>query len=165
MAYRAAAALDEIMRGNSVPEFAAVPPKGLVTRISTDICAVSNRHVAQALSYIAEHYPEPMLTVADVAEAVGTSRRHLERSFRTETGCTVHEHIVKRRMQEASRLLRTHPRAKVAAIAELVGLDGAGSFFRSFRRFFGESPKVHRQGAARAPDPALDRDESARETA
>jgi LacI family transcriptional regulator len=147
MAYRAAATLDAIMRGDSAPDLMRVRPKGVIPRISTDICAVSNPHVAQALNYIAEHYPEPVLCVADVAEAVGVSRRHLERSFRTETGCTIDEHIVKRRMQEASRLLRTHPRAKIAAIAELVGLDGAGNFFRTFRRFFGESPKVHREGA------------------
>ena len=68
-------------------------------------------------------------------------------------------------MQEASRLLRTHPRAKIAAIAELVGLDGAGNFFRTFRRFFGESPKTHRQGAARPDEVALTDDESARESA
>jgi LacI family transcriptional regulator len=147
MAYRAAATLDAIMRGDPAPDLMRVRPKGVITRISTDISAVSNPHVAQALNYIAEHYPEPVLCVADVAEAVGVSRRHLERSFRTETGCTIYEHIVKRRMQEASRLLRTHPRAKIAAIAELVGLDGAGNFFRTFRRFFGESPKVHREGA------------------
>jgi LacI family transcriptional regulator len=151
MAFRAAAALDELMCGNTVPDIVVVPPGRVITRLSTDACAVGNSHVARALSFIAEHYPEPALSVADVATAVGMSRRHLERSFRTETGCTVHEHIIKRRMQEASRLLRAHPRAKVAAVAELVGLDGTGTFFRTFRRFFGESPKVHRLGPTRAP--------------
>ncbi|HEX2860459.1 MAG TPA: DNA-binding transcriptional regulator [Lacunisphaera sp.] len=153
MAFRAAAALDELIRGNSVPDLIVVPPGRVVTRLSTDTCAVSNSHVARALGFIAEHYPEPALSVTDVAAAVGMSRRQLERSFRTQTGCTVHEHIIKRRMQEASRLLRTHPRAKVAAIAELVGLDGTGTFFRTFRRFFGESPRVHRLGATSVHPP------------
>jgi LacI family transcriptional regulator len=165
MAYRAAMTLDEVMRGKPTAELVRIPPKGVITRISTDIRAVSNRQVAQALSYIAEHYPEPGLSVATVAEAVGLSRRHLERSFRHETGCTIHEHVVKRRMQEASRLLRAHPRAKIAAIAELVGLDGAGSFFRTFRRFFGESPSLHRQGVAGSDSRALATDEPARESA
>ncbi len=165
MAYRAAAALDEIMRGKAPPELTLVPPRGVITRISTDICAVSDAHVAHALSYIAEHYPDARLSVADVAEAVGVSRRHLERSFRSETGCTVYEHVVRRRMQEASRLLKAHPRAKIAAIAELVGLDGAGNFFRTFRRFFGESPKVHRLGGAQADEAALVQAEPARESA
>lgn len=164
MAHCAAMTLDELMRGNTVPELVRLAPKGVATRLSTDIRAVSNPQVAQALSYIAEHYPEPGLSVAEVAEAVGTSRRHLERIFRAETGCTIHEHIVKRRMHEASRLLRTHPRAKIAAIAELVGLDGAGSFFRTFRRFFGESPSTHRQGESRSGN-TTEVEESARESA
>jgi LacI family transcriptional regulator len=167
MAFRAAAALAGLMRGETVADLVRVPPKGVITRISTDIRAVSNPQVAQALNYIAEHFPEPGLSVAEIAEAIGVSRRHLERSFRTETGSTVHEHIVKRRMQEASRLLRTHPRAKIAAVAQLVGLDGAGSFFRTFRRFFGESPRLHRQGGSRdveAPAEA-EAEEVARESA
>lgn len=165
MAFRAAAALDEIMRGNSVPDIMVVPPTRVVTRLSTDTCAVTNLHVALALGYIAEHYQKPTLSVATVATAVGMSRRHLERSFRAETGCTVHEYIIKRRMQEASRLLRTHPRAKVANIAELVGFDGAGTFYRTFRRFFGESSKAHRQSAVLAAGIAVEAKESARESA
>jgi LacI family transcriptional regulator len=156
MAFRAAAALDDIMCGRAGADIAPVPPKHVVARLSTDACAVANSHVARALGYIAEHYPDPVLSVAAVAAAVGMSRRHLERSFRAETGCTIHEHIVKRRMHEASRLLRAHPRAKVADIAELVGLERAGTFFRIFRRFFGESPTLHRQVVATAglpPEP------------
>jgi LacI family transcriptional regulator len=118
--------------------------------LSTDNRAVGNSQVARALSYIAEHFPERTLSVAEVVAAVGMSRRHLERSFRAETGCTVHDLIIKRRMQEASRLLRTHPRAKVSDIADLVGFEGGGTFFRTFRRFFGESPKAHRLGTVRA---------------
>jgi LacI family transcriptional regulator len=155
LAFRAAASLDGIMQRRVVPECVVVPPRRVVTRRSTDPCAVANAHVARALGYIAEHYPEPALSVGDVAAAVGLSRRQLERSFRTETGSTVHEHIIKRRMQEASRLLRTHPRAKIGAIAELVGLDGTGTFFRTFRRFFGQSPGEHREAALLAADPAV----------
>ena len=165
MAYRASATLDALMRGESVPNVAVVRPQGVITRISTDQCAVSNPHVAQALSFIAEHYPDSLLSVAAVAEAAGVSRRHLERGFRSETGGTVYDYIVRRRMQEASRLLRAHPRAKIAAIAELVGLDGAGNFFRTFRRFFGESPKVHRLGTARTDGAPVSSEESTRESA
>jgi LacI family transcriptional regulator len=165
MAFRAAEALDELMRGGSVPEVIPMLPKRVITRLSTDTCAVSDAHVARALGYIAEHFPEPELGIAGVAEAVGISRRHLERSFRRETGNTIHEFIIKRRMQEASRMLRTHPRAKVGAIAELVGFGAAGSFFRTFRRYFGESPSVHRQSSSRATDVIAGIGESTRASA
>jgi AraC-like DNA-binding protein len=118
--------------------------------VSTDVTAVSNARVARALAFIAENYHDPMLSVGVVAEAIGMSRRQLERSVRQETGSTVNEHIVRTRMSEASRLLRHHPRARSADIAALVGLTGPGTFFRTFRRFFGMSPGAHRDWAAQA---------------
>jgi LacI family transcriptional regulator len=150
MAYRAAAALDEIMRGGAVPDALVVSPKRVVTRLSTDNRAVGNSQVARALSYIAEHFHERTLSAVEVVTAIGISRRQLERSFRTETGCTVHDLIIKRRMQEASRLLRTYPRAKIGDIADLVGFEGSGAFFRTFRRFYGEGPQAHRLGKVHA---------------
>jgi transcriptional regulator GlxA family with amidase domain len=89
------------------------------------------------------------------------SRRNLERSFRGETGSTINEHIVGIRMREASRLLKTQPRAKSAEIATLVGITETGTFFRTFRRYFGMSPGLHRDWAAhsavtsRAPQTVL----------
>jgi LacI family transcriptional regulator len=118
---------------------------GVVTRLSTDACAVKDPRVARALNYIAEHYSDARLSVADVSSAVGLSRRQLERSFRQVTGLTLSEHIVRRRMQEASRLLRTHTRAKITDVAELVGFSDLRTFFRTFRKHFGESPNLHRR--------------------
>lgn len=149
--YRAAALLESLMTGANAPTpTVRVPPRGIVTRVSTDVIAVTDPRVARALCYIAEHYPNPMLTVSEVAGAVGMSRRNLERSFRDEAGCTINEHIVGIRMREASRLLKTHPRARSAEIGELVGITDAGTFFRTFRRYFGVSPRTHRDWAAQA---------------
>ena len=153
--YTAASVLDELMNGHETrTRVVQVPPKGIVTRVSTDVVAVTDSRVARALSYIAEHYPDPMLTVGAVADAVGMSRRNLERSFRDETGRTINEHIVNIRMREASRLLKTHPRAKSTEIASLIGITEAGTFFRTFRRYFGMSPKAHRVWAAQTCDSA-----------
>lgn len=146
--YRAAGLLENLLAGSEPPAAAVlVPPRGVVTRVSTDVQAVTNPRVARALHYIAERYPDPMLTVCEIAGAVGISRRNLERSFREETGCTIHEHIIRVRMREASRLLRTYPRTKTSDVAELVGINGAGTFFRAFRRYFGVSPQAHRDWA------------------
>ena len=143
--YRAAMTLDSLMNGATMPgRRLLVSPKGIVTRLSTGIVAVKDPRVARALSFIAEHYPDPMLSVNSVAGAVNMSRRNLERCFRDETGCSINEHIIGVRMREASRILRTHPRAKSSEVAALVGIAGAGTFFRAFRRFFGVSPKAHR---------------------
>jgi LacI family transcriptional regulator len=146
MAYRAAAMLELQMTGGGPLELVTrLEPRGVITRLSTDACEVGNSAVARALKHIEENFAQPGLTVQSVAGAVGLSRRQLERSVRTETGATISEHILKRRMEEASRLLRAHPRAKVAEISELVGYEVPRNFFRTFRRHFGESPHVHRR--------------------
>ena len=146
--YKAATALGESINGiSNTAESFEVRAKGIATRVSSDFTAVSDRRVARALTYIAEHYTNPLLSVTDVATAVGTSRRNLERCFRVETGYTIHEQISRSRMQEASRLLKTHARVRTAEVASLVGLAGAGTFSRTFRRFYGMSPQAHRSWA------------------
>jgi LacI family transcriptional regulator len=149
--YRAADVLAGLMNGTQIPPpMIQVPPKAVVTRVSTDVIAVADPRVARALSYVAEHFPDPLLSVSALATAVGMSRRTLERSFREETGSTINEHIIGVRMREASRLLKTHQRAKSAEIAALVGLPGERTFFRTFRRYFGMSTSAHRDWAVRA---------------
>lgn len=148
MGYRAAAVLDEMMNGVDVPaRVFSVPPKGIVTRLSTDLIAVADSRVARVLTYIGEHYHDPTLTVGSIASAVGMSRRNLERSFRQTMSCTIHEHVVNVRMREALRLLKASPRTKNSDLAALVGVSGERTFFRMFRRHFGMSPKAHRDWA------------------
>ena len=149
--YRAAALLEESVSSSTRSVTPVrVRPKGVVTRVSTDVIAVSDKRVARALSYIAENYPDSRLDVGTVARAVGMSRRNLERSFRQETGRTIHEHIINVRMREASRLLAASSRTKTSDVAALVGLAGERTFFRVFRRYFGMTPKAHRTWTAQA---------------
>ena len=145
MAYQAAALLGRMMNGEAVPRQNLVSPKEVITRVSTDVTAVADPRIARALAFITENFSNPMLSVLDVACAVGVSRRNLERGFRQVTGCTIREQIVRTRMQEASRLLMNHPRTKIADIAELVGFAGTANFFRTFRQFYGVSPHAHRE--------------------
>jgi LacI family transcriptional regulator len=122
----------------------------VVTRLSTDLVAIADPRVARVLAYIAEHYPDSSLTVGSIANAVGMSRRNLERCFRETMSCTIHEHIVNVRMREASRLLKASPRTKNSDLAALIGVSGERTFFRMFRRHFGMSPKAHREWAVGA---------------
>jgi LacI family transcriptional regulator len=146
LAFQAAGLLREQMDGmRTLTGVHRVSSRSIVTRLSTDSCAVADPRVAQALNYIAENYPDPRLSVADISLAAGLSRRQLERSFRQQTGLSLSEHIVRRRMQEASRLLRAHARARIPEVAEHVGYTDTRTFFRAFRRHFGESPNVHRR--------------------
>ena len=145
LGYRAAELLAGIIGGADAPEETIrVAPASVVTRASTGAGGSLNPRIAHALACIAENYPDPLFSVASIAGAVGLSRRQLERDFRHATGCTVRDFIERARMNEASRLLKDHPRTRIAAIAELVGLPGAGNFVRTFRRHFGMTPASYR---------------------
>jgi LacI family transcriptional regulator len=152
MGYRAAELLESLMNGAVSPlSVIRIAPKGVAVRVSTDTLAVKNDRIAHALRHIAENFARPMLSVSGVAEAVGVSRRHLERMFRTELGCTINERIVQTRMQAAARLLKTYPEARMPDVAQSVGLNQPKNFFRAFRRFFRMSPAAYRDEREAVP--------------
>jgi LacI family transcriptional regulator len=162
MAYRGAALLDRLMRGRKPPRrVLRVPPKGIVTRVSTDMRAVDNVKLALALRHISEHYANHLLAVPDVAVAAGLSRRQLERAFRKEMGCTVHEQILRTRLQEVTaRLMQTEDR--IVAIARQTGFTRPSHLFRAFRARFRTSPKQFRKrGLMRAAAKSQSRHEPA----
>ena len=57
-----------------------IPPKGVVTRLSTNILAMPDLAIARAVRFIWDHYQEP-IGVPEVAAAAGLNRRKLERLF------------------------------------------------------------------------------------
>jgi LacI family transcriptional regulator len=144
MAYAGAALLERLMRGGKPPvRVLRVQPLGVVTRASTDMRAVQDVKVAIALRYLSERFPDPQLSVADVVEACGLSRRQLERSFRRETGSTVHGELTRVRLQHAlQRLVETQD--KVGEVGRQVGFARPARFFRTFRRLMGTTPKRYR---------------------
>jgi LacI family transcriptional regulator len=152
MGFTAARALHDILeQATSCPSSIRVAPKAVESRASTSIVSASNSRVVRALAYIAEHFTNPRLTVADVAFAVGMSRRNLERSFRHEMGVSVNRHIVATRMREAAQLLHARPGLRSAEVAMRVGIAETRTFFRTFRRYYGMSPKEHCEWAVKDP--------------
>lgn len=148
MAYQAARLLAQILDGKQPRDgVLTVPPRSIDIRESTAISNVSYPRFEQALVYIAERYADPNLSVGSVADALGISRRQLERDFRSENGYTAREYIERARMQEAARLLLEQPNATVAEIAEQVGISAPGNFFRIFRKRFGTTPAAFRAQA------------------
>lgn len=71
--------------------------------------------------------------LADVAKAVARSPSYLTDLVRRETGRTVLQWIIERRMAEARRLLLESD-VRVKAIGQAIGYDDAGHFIRLFSR-------------------------------
>src|SRR3954454_5211220 len=82
-------------------------------------------------------FAEP-LTVDDVAKAVGTSRRQLQRVFEEVGGTTFRSYLAEVRMRHAAD--RLDGGRTVAAIARSVGYRQPAQFAKAFRRHHGVSP-------------------------
>jgi LacI family transcriptional regulator len=145
MGYEAAALLDRMMSGQRVPaRDVLLPPKGLVTRRSTDILAIENPHVRDAVAYIREHAGE-VFGVERLTEVVPVSRRWLETHFREVMGCTLHQYICRVRVGRAKELLVLEPKGPIQDIAAACGFAGPTQFRTVFQRLTGMSPGAYRR--------------------
>jgi LacI family transcriptional regulator len=141
--YRAAALLDEMMRGRvRKRQHIRVEALGVVTRRSTDIVAVDDEEVAVALQFI-RRQNGAKVSVDQVAREVALSRRNLERRFRACLGRTVLEEIQLMRLERAKQLLveTTHP---IFQVAEIAGFGSTGYFIQFFQKQVGKTPRRYR---------------------
>jgi LacI family transcriptional regulator len=144
MAYEAAALLDHLMNGGSLPKIPKrIAPKGVVTRKSTEVLAVDDPDVASALGYIHENFPRGNLSVDDVVDHGQVPRRSLERAFRDELQRTILHEILRVRVNHAQKLLETTPDS-ITDIAIRSGFVSLNHFYRVFRARTGLTPRAFR---------------------
>lgn len=144
--YEAARLLDHLMNGKAPPPAPIlIPPKGVVTRMSTNILAVPNPKVARALHFIWEHYAKP-IQVRDVVASSGLSRRHLEKAFKQQLHRSIGEEITSQRIAHARHLLATTG-LKTNEIALLSGFSSLLHLARAFKRTTGMRPSEFRKAA------------------
>src|ERR1700724_1421530 len=150
MAYEAAAFLDRLIDGHSPPVTQKrITPKGVVTRKSTEVLAVDNPDIANALGYIQENFPRGNLSVDDVVAHSRVPRRSLERAFRDELQRTILHEILRVRVNHAQKLLETTG-LSVTDIAAQSGFANLNHFFRVFHGRTGLTPRAFRLARQRA---------------
>lgn len=115
-----------------------VPPVGVVTRRSTDILAVADRDLKDALRFIRERYAEAIVA-DDVAGHVMVSRRTLERRFEQHFHRTLSEELWRVRIEQAKRLL-TGSDLTILQVALRCGFASASVFSAMFRKHTGQTP-------------------------
>lgn len=139
----AADLLDRLMRGRAVTrKRIEIPPVGIATRQSTDLVAVEDKRLAQAMRFIREHAYE-VIGVDDIARVAGISRSLLEKKFREVFGRSPWDHVMQLRLRKAEQLL-TQTRLSIAEIAESSGFGTAEYFSAAFRKLTGNSPRSAR---------------------
>ena len=97
-----------------------------------------------AIAYIESNLSARGLSLKGVASAVFANGSYLSRIFREETGETVTEYILRRRMEKSRELLGT-TNMRAYEVAALVGMPDAHYFGQCFKRFTGMTVNEYRQ--------------------
>ncbi len=146
--YAAAALLDQLMAGKTVPATAhLIAPLGVAARQSTDVLAVDDRDVARAVQFIREHACEG-INVSDVLRTVPLSRRVLEQRFQRLLGRTPREEILQARLTRVKQLL-SETDLPLYLIAERTGFEHVEYLSVVFKRETGATPTAFRETARR----------------
>lgn len=141
--YEGAAMLDSILQGHALEQrLKLVPPQGITVRQSTDSLAVSDAVVRAALVFMETHLRQSIGT-PQIADHLGVSRRTLETRFRAAMHCSLREHLIGCRLEEAKRRLQVG-RESVDTVAAMTGFCNAPHFSRSFKRAVGLTPTEFR---------------------
>ncbi len=102
------------------------------------LCDGATQLVRDVFHVIESRYRSP-IGLADVAKAVARSPAYLTHAIREETGRTVLQWIIERRMREAERLLIDTDQP-LQTIANAVGYDNVSYFIRQFTKRHGAPP-------------------------
>jgi LacI family transcriptional regulator len=147
--YEAAALLSRMMAGKKPPaEPVFVEPEGVVTRRSTEVLAIEDRHIASVVRFIREHACEG-IDVSDILKVVPLSRSALERRFARTLGRSPKEEILRVRLNRARQLL-SETDFPLWTIAEKIGLEHTEYLNVIFKKKTGLTPGQFRaQGRGR----------------
>ena len=136
--YEAAELLDRLMAGEKMTgQDIIVPATHIVTRQSTDILAIEDRTVAEAIRFIHQHSREA-IQVNDVVDHVAMSRRNLELRFHKVLGRSIYSEIKHVRTQQIIRLL-AETDLSISEIALKLGYPSDKHIARYFKQRTGMS--------------------------
>jgi LacI family transcriptional regulator len=141
--YEAAGLLSRMMAGKPFEQAIVILPSHVVVRQSTDLIAIEDPDMVQALRLIRESACTG-IDVGRVAEEIGLSRRALEQRFRKLLGRTPKAEIMRIQIEHAKMLLaQTHKTSE--SIAHKSGFSSLEYFTRIFRRKTGMKPQAYRK--------------------
>ncbi len=142
--YQAAALLDQWINGKKPPKLPTLfPPVVIETRRSTDIFAVSDPLLAQALRLVRDKACDG-IRVDDILDAIPLSRSSLERGFREVIGRSPNMELHRIKLQRASELLAMTD-LTLDEIAAKTSFAHKHYLASSFRKLYGMTPGEYRR--------------------
>ena len=148
--YEAAAMLDRLMAGEETPtEPVLIEPLGVVTRGSSDVVAIDDPEIAQAVRFIRETACDG-IAVTDILKEIAVSRSALERRMRAVLGRSPNAEITRVRVERAKELLISTDQP-LTTIARRTGFQTPQYLVQVFRRQVGVTPGQFRRERAERP--------------
>lgn len=111
-----------------------------LTGEDSQIQTYENNIVSQTIQYITNNI-ENKITIKDISEHLLLSESRLSHIFKEETGTSILQFIIKKRLILAKELLRNNHRLNLIALK--CGFQDYTSFFRSFKKEYGITPKTY----------------------
>jgi LacI family transcriptional regulator len=143
--YEAAELLHRMMDGDKPGDAKIiVSPLYVVTRQSTDMIAVEDEDVSNALRYIRQNKLNNPIDVNDVVRATMTSRRSLERKFKKIVGRSIHSEIKRVRIAQIEMLL-LETDFSITQIAMKMEFSSVEQMARYYREETSISPREFRR--------------------
>lgn len=100
--------------------------------------------IERAIRYIDDHFSDPELTTAKIAQHSHASPTHLSRLIRQHHQTTVRQLIIKKRFEMARQLLEEST-FNIRQIALYCGYSHASTFIAAFEKQYQQSPKTYRE--------------------
>ncbi len=97
------------------------------------------------LSFVEDNYKETC-TLFGVAKALKYDYGYLSKYFVKNIGTTFNDYVNRRRISDATYLLRSGENTDIGKIAMECGYDSIRSFNRNFKKICGKTPKEYRTG-------------------
>jgi len=142
------AAVDVVSKPFSAAELRDQMDRYLPSRGLPEFSGVAGRFLQNVMQVIERQLHDPDFTVANLAEAMDLSRRHLTRRLRGEADTTPAALIRARRIERAKCQLEKNPDT-VREVGAAVGFQSASHFSQTFRQEVGCPPTVYRDRHAR----------------
>jgi LacI family transcriptional regulator len=123
-----------------------VPPAGINVLTSSAHRPIKNPRVMRARHFIRQ-YACQGIKGDQVADYVGVSRSTLELYFQQELACSVHDEILRFKLEAATALLARGD-VSVAEVAHRCGFTSMQYLFAVFKRELGCTPREYQQRVA-----------------
>lgn len=142
--FKAAALMDKMIRQKkTIKEDIILKPLRIITRRSTEFTAITDQYVINTLIYIRENL-EKAITVNDLPQVIGLSRRALEKRFLKITGRSIYKEIQRQRVEKVVNLLM-ETSLSINEIAHISGFSDSKNLARCFYSFHKMTPLKYRK--------------------